>query len=81
MGPCSTLKPQFSDVDSKGRIRDLELILSHVEENATPEGKAILSTGRAMVETNKVIRGSCWDYVNAVYKKAGLGPNQRINPF
>ena len=81
VGSCSTLKPQVSDVDSKGRIRDLESILSRAEENATPEGKAILITGRAMVKTNKVIRGSCWDYVNAVYNKSGFKAKQRISPL
>jgi hypothetical protein len=80
VGPCSTLKPKVSDVDSKGRIRDVESILSLAEKNATPEAKAILITGRAMVKTNKVIRGSCWDYVNAVYNKSGFKAKQRISP-
>ncbi len=82
---CSTLKrsndSQLSDVDSYGKIRDLEKILASAEEKATPEGKTILTTGRGMVEENKVVRGSCWDYANAVYNKSGYKADQRITPL
>jgi len=70
-----------SDVESKGRIRDLEKILLGAEEKASPEGKTILRTGRAMVEQKKIVRGSCWDYANAVYSKSGFKPDQRITPL
>ncbi len=34
-----------------------------------------------MVEENKVVRGSCWDYANAVYNKSGYKADQRITPL
>lgn len=72
---------QLSDLDSSGQIRDLEKILTHAEESASPEGKSILSTGRLMVENKKVIRGSCWDYANAVFNKSGFKADQRVTPL
>ncbi len=71
----------LSDLDSKGKIRDLEKILTSAEEKATPEGKTILSTGRVMVENRKVVRGSCWDYANAVYNQSGIKADQRVTPL
>ncbi len=83
LSSCSTLgrKAKLSDLDSGGKIRDLETILSRAEESATPEGKAILSEGRDMVEKKKVIRGSCWDYANAVYNRAGFKADNRVTPL
>ncbi len=83
---CATLKKSktedtVSDLDSQGKIRDLEKILRSAEEKASPEGKTILSTGRTMVEKNKIVRGSCWDYANAVYNNSGFKANQRITPL
>ena len=83
---CSSLKrnsknSQLSDLDSEGKIRDLETILNRAEENATPEAKTILSTGRNMVEEKKIVRGSCWDYANAVYNQSGFKANQRVTPL
>jgi hypothetical protein len=84
---CSMLrkKPEpftnISDVDTDGNIIDLEGILNRAEEKATPEGKTILNTGRAMVNDKKIVRGSCWDYANAVYNNSGLPANERITPL
>ena len=71
----------MSDVDSEGRITNLESILDRAEESARPEGKTILTTGRSMIEKKKIIKGSCWDYANAVYSQAGYSPDQRITPL
>ncbi len=71
----------ISDVDSDGNIIDLEGILNRAEDKATPEGKAILSQGRLMVDDKKIVRGSCWDYANAVYNNSGFSPDQRITPL
>jgi hypothetical protein len=34
-----------------------------------------------MVEKRKIIQGSCWDFANAVYNKAGYKPELRITPL
>lgn len=83
---CSTLdrnskKSYLSDLDSDGQIRDLDNILKNAEENASPEGKTILSTGRSMVLEKKIVRGSCWDYANAVFNKSGFKTNERVTPL
>lgn len=82
---CSTLKKskdtELSDLDSSGKIRDLEKILMSAEEKASPEGKVVLSTGRTMIENKKVVRGSCWDYANAIFNKSGFKADQRITPL
>ncbi len=82
---CSTFSrkskdsAKLSDLDSDGTIRDLEVILSRAEEKASPEGKTILTTGRRMVEMKQVIRGSCWDYANAVFNNSGFKRDQRVS--
>jgi hypothetical protein len=80
---CSSLSSKRSDndVNSFGEIVDLEKILNRAEGNATLEGKTILTTGRSIIEKKKVIKGSCWDFANAVYNKAGYAPDQRITPL
>lgn len=87
LSSCSSLKRKSSNsvedsgLDAKGNIRDLEKILDRAEAKATPEGKEILKTGRSMVEQRRIIRGSCWDYVNAVYNNSGIRENQRMTPL
>ena len=58
--------------------KETNLIIS-AENKADIAGKAILKTGRKMAVIDKtIIKGSCWDYINAVYKKAGYGTNKKI---
>ncbi len=53
--------------------------LLQAEYHASAPGKAILEIGRKMVFDEKVIvRGSCWDYINEVYKRAGYGSDKTI---
>lgn len=40
---------------------------------ASPEGKRVLKIGHKMAyDRSIVVRGSCWDYINAIYKNAGF---------
>lgn len=42
-------------------------------------GQKILDTGRYMaVVSQEIVKGSCWDYINAVYRRAGFSQRQRI---
>ena len=48
-------------------------LLIAAEQKAPPSGKKVLETGRKMaLLEQKIIKGGCWDYVNAVYEKAGF---------
>jgi len=51
-------------------------ILALAEQNASYQGKQILITGRKMALNEKtIVKGSCWDYANAIYTRAGF-PNK-----
>ncbi len=86
---CAHLKPKpkpiasLSNYDSapNSKIKDLENILNRAQENASPEGKVILSAGRLMIAERKIVRGSCWDYINAIYNHALYPVDKRITPL
>lgn len=40
-------------------------------------GNKVLSKGRQMVDSGVVLPGSCWDYINAVYNRAGYPESKR----
>lgn len=47
-------------------------VLLDAEQKASPEGRRVLETGREMALIERtVIRGSCWDYANAIFERAG----------
>ncbi len=42
-------------------------------KKASPQAKKILQKAREMSQKKRVIiRGSCWDYINAIYNQAGF---------
>ena len=48
------------------------------EQKATAAGRKILETGRDMALTSReVLPGSCWDYIDAVFTRAGFGERKR----
>jgi hypothetical protein len=48
-------------------------IIQTAESRATPAGRKVLTTGREISLINKEhLRGSCWDYANTVYNRAGF---------
>ncbi len=49
-----------------------------VIELESSAGDKILKTGRYMALTSKeIVRGSCWDYIDAVYNRSGYPRNKR----
>jgi len=53
--------------------------LKSAEAKADAPGRQVLATGRVMtIDRQEIVRGSCWDYSNAVYNRAGY-PNTRKN--
>lgn len=43
---------------------------------ATDRGRKILQTAQAMIDEGRIVKGSCWDWVQAVFNRAGF-PNKR----
>ncbi len=52
-------------------------ILDEAEAQASPEGRQVLQTGRAMVEQGQIVVGSCWTFATAVYQQAGFEGRRR----
>lgn len=66
-------------VDSRDNTIDLLVSLKEAEQGANETGRKILVAGREMaVEKEEVVRGSCWDFIHAVYNRAGY-PNERTS--
>lgn len=75
---CSSVRTKFpSDQASSKKIKNLDEILDRAEDNASPEGKAILTTARSMIEVREVVVGSCWDYINTVFNRADFPAKKR----
>jgi hypothetical protein len=51
-------------------------IFAAAERNASIAGSRILATARTMMVDRDLVVGSCWDYANAVFNRAGH-PNKR----
>ena len=48
-------------------------ILSRAETQSSPAAREVISTARAMTLNERtIIQGGCWDYLNAVFKRAGV---------
>ena len=73
------VKNQFSDlieVDTTEPVRDPIL---RAELLANEEARKILELGRRMVlEDSTILPGTCWTYVNAIFKRAGFTKNRQI---
>ncbi len=53
-------------------------LLKKTEKQAQPAGKKILAVGRHMaLESKEIVRGSCWNYINTVYTRAGYPQSKR----
>jgi hypothetical protein len=59
-----------------------EKMINKAEAVAAGDAKKILETGRVMtLDSALIIPGSCWDYANAVYERAGYSWNHRENVY
>jgi hypothetical protein len=50
----------------------LEAILDDAERRASPAGRRVLQAGRAMIDADEIVLGSCWTFADAVYSAAGF---------
>jgi hypothetical protein len=69
---CSSLPtPKLENQESN------EDIITHAVSESSPAGKKILMASQSMVANEDIIIGSCWDYINTVYNRAGFSTKQR----
>lgn len=52
-------------------------IIVQSEINASPNAQKVLVAARNMVEQGAIIKGGCWDYLNAAWNKAGFDGKKR----
>lgn len=57
-------------------------ILARAERDAAPAAARVLAEARVMtVDRKEILPGSCWDYVNTVYNRAGYPSAKRRTVF
>jgi hypothetical protein len=57
-------------------------LITVAEKQATPQGRDILQTGRRMALIDQeILPGSCWDYIDNLYDRAGYPANKRATVF
>ena len=79
MKPVAIKTPNQSaaQFDRYGDSGELATSLMQAEKEAGVTGRRVLETGREMtLDKREIVRGSCWDYSNAVYTRSGF-PNDR----
>ncbi|TXD96610.1 hypothetical protein ES754_09345 [Psychrobacter frigidicola] len=65
------LSNSYDNVDSKYLP-----LLSNAEAYSSPAAREVMSTARAMsLNERTIIQGGCWDYLNAVFNRAGVTKN------
>lgn len=75
LSSCATRKTGTED--RPRRADDYQALLDEAEAKATKEGRDILVLSRSMILKNEKISGSCWNYINTVYNRAGHPQNLR----
>lgn len=75
--PAEFTEVSITDDEEMAQVYDLEALLNQAEDRASPEGRFVLQTGRTMIENQEIVLGSCWDYINAVYDRAGYPQKKR----
>jgi hypothetical protein len=52
-------------------------VIRDAESRATTEGRRVLFRARRMVERGEIVRGSCWNWLDTVYRRCGYGNAER----
>jgi len=61
---------------------EYDSLIVRAENSALEDARKVLEAGRTMTLTNKeILPGSCWDYANAVYNRAGFSWGKREEVF
>ena len=56
---------------------DYTAIIRKAESQAHPAAHKVLSVARRMVESKRIVRGSCWDWLNTAFVQAGYPASKR----
>ena len=56
---------------------NIQIILEQAESNASNGGRKILEVSTEMIANKEIFVGGCWNYINAVYDKAGYSSKLR----
>ncbi len=67
--------------DVSGLKRYEKDIKTTINNLNNPTQKRLLKTALEFVKRGKIIRGSCWNYINAIYNKNKISKNQRVVVF
>ena len=70
--------PLSLEASSAGKsFRKYQAFILKAETRAAPAARKVMQTIRHMVERGVVIRGACWDYLDAAFTKAGYPRGKR----
>ncbi len=70
--PARVSEPPLMEKKTNKETRPKHRV-TEIADSATPSAKKVLLTGHRMAIVDKqVVRGSCWDYADAIYNKAGF---------
>jgi hypothetical protein len=61
----------------KDKFKNSEEFLELAEANASAGGRRVLEASRIMISEQELHIGGCWNYINAVYERAGFPSKQR----
>jgi len=78
---CAISPSESDGIEKYESIEDLKSFLDSAEENASDEGRKILETSRSMIENQEIVKGSCWSFISAVFKRSGFATNSRETIF
>lgn len=73
--------PRPADVYEYNALRDGVLGLVKGLSGSSAPGSRVLAAAKSRIERGIILRGSCYDFVNAVYLEAGYGPRLRRSVF
>ncbi len=52
-------------------------VIAQARTQATPPARRVLNATHRMVTRGVIVRGSCWDYLDAAFTRAGYPPSKR----
>jgi hypothetical protein len=69
------------DKKSSLLIENLDILLNQAEYSSSTEGRKILEMSRVMINNGDIVLGSCWDYIDAIFNRAGYPQRNRNTIF
>ena len=56
-------------------------LIAAAEAAAAPTGKRVMKAAMQMTENSEIIRGSCWNWLDTAYRRAGYPKGKRVVLF